>query len=123
MSVSFWSKFHEYCWTHYMKSGDIPEPEFAYVLSEERWSPRSPWYLLREALGRQRCPACGKPYFSKDSAWNCHRRASAYILWQKFAHRGQAGTASMSDLIRGSLGNPHSSYGYYGSGPFGPFGP
>lgn len=117
MSVSFWNKYDEYCWTHYMNGGDIPEPEHVYVLSGERWNPGSPWYLLREALGRQRCPACGKPYFFKDSAWNCHQRASAYVLWQRFAHRGPAGAMSTADLVRMSVSNPH---GYYGNGPFGP---
>lgn len=106
--VSFWGSNDKVLWNHYMggAKGDVSEPEHVYVPAREQWGPGSPWYLLRTSIGRYRCPACGKPYFFMDSAWNCHLAASAYELWQKFAHRGPAGAASMSDVIRGASATP-----------------
>lgn len=120
MAVSFWNSDNQYFWNHYMGGlkDDVPEPEHVYVPAGEEWSPRSPWYLLREGIGRHRCPACGKPYFFRSSAWNCHAAASAYMLWQKFAHRGPAGARSLGDAIRAEISNPYGYFSNYGGGPF-----
>lgn len=106
-------------WVERLKSGQVPEPEYAYVPVEEQYDMNNPKNIWREMFGRHRCPACNKPFFFRDSAFDCHQKASAYKIWKKFAHWGPAGAASMFDLARGSFCNPHNSCGYYGNGPFG----
>lgn len=120
MVTAFFRDEWRYFWNHYMGGlkGAVPEPEHAYINPKERWSPRSPWYLLREEIGRHRCPACNKPYFFRDSAWNCHPKASAYKIWQEFSHSGPAGARSLSDAIRAEISNPYGAFGNYG-GPYG----
>lgn len=122
MSVQFIDLDNKFFWNHYMGGlkGNVPVPEYAYVPPEEKWGPASPWYLTRENFGRHRCPACGKPYVFRDSAWNCHKAASSYKLWQEFAHTGPAGVRSLEDAIRAEISNPYGTFGsYYGSGPYG----
>lgn len=106
-------------WVQRLKSGQAPEPEYAYVPAEEQYDMNDPKNIWREIFGRHRCLACNKPFWSQEASFNCHHRATAYIVWRKFAHRGPAGAASISDVIRGSICNPHNSGGYYSGGPFG----
>jgi len=121
MSIPFLNSDREYFWKHYMGGlkGNVPKPEYAYVPPGEKWGPGSPWYLLRERFGRHRCPACGKPHFSYDAAWNCHSAASACILWDRFAHTGPAGARSLEDTIRTELSNPYGPLGSYYGGSYG----
>ena len=111
----------ELFWIHRLKKGQTPEPEWAYVPAEEKYDENALKNILREWYGRHCCPACGKPFFFIWSAWNCHPNASAYYVWKRFAHKGPAGAASLSDLIRAEVSNPYGSLGggYYGGGPFG----
>lgn len=121
MAVSFFNSDRRYFWNHYMGAlkGEVPEPNYACISPQEKWGPRSPWYLVREEFGRHRCPACGKPYVFRDSAWNCHRAASACIVWREFAHTGPAGARSLEDAIRAEISNPYGAFGSYGGGPYG----
>lgn len=111
-----------------LNNGNIPEPDHVLVPAEEMYmtgnvstshmyDPENCW---RELLGRHRCIACGKPFWSQEAAFNCHPEASAYIVWQELvaSRGGVCCTRSLGDAIRAELSNPYASYGYYGGGPF-----
>lgn len=112
-------------WVYRLKEGKVPKPERAYVPVEEKYNMVAPENVWREIFARHRCPACGKAFFCRESAWNCHPEASAYEIWNEFAHKGPAGARSLSDAIRAEISNPYGSLGSYGSfgsyggGPFG----
>lgn len=108
---------HRLFWIHRLKSGQVSEPEWAYVPVEEKYNMNDPRNTLRELFGRHRCPACGKAFFSREASWNCHPAASAYKIWKKFAHTAPAGAGSVSELARAAL-SALSCGGYYG-GPYG----
>lgn len=111
-----------------LNNGDVPEPEHVFVPAEEMYmtgnvstshvyDPENCW---RELFGRHRCIACGKPFWSQESAFDCHPEASAYIVWKELvASRGICCTRSLSDAIRAELSSPYGSFGFYGSGPYG----
>lgn len=110
-------------WVCRLKEGQVPEPKYASVPVEEKYSMVAPENIWREMFARHRCPACGKAFFRRESAWDCHPEASAYMVWKKFAHKGPAGARSLGDAIRAEISNPYSSFGgYYGSYGGGPFG-
>ena len=105
-------------WVRRLKSGQVPKPEPAYVPVEEDYNMNAPENAFREFYGRHRCPACRKPYFFLESALDCHPEASAYKVWEKFAHSGPVGSASPAEAIQTAIYS--SCGGFYGSGPFGP---
>lgn len=109
----------EYFWNLKMtKRGKaVPsEPEYAYVPVAEQYDYNALKNILREWYGRYACPACGKPYFFAQSAWDCHPKASAYHVWERFGHhRGPMGYASVGEAIMANI-----SSGF--SGPSGPSG-
>lgn len=99
-------------WRERLRCGQVPEPEHVYVPVEENYDTHAPKNNLREFFGRHRCPACGKPYFFLESAFDCHPEASAYKVWEKFAHTGPVGSASPTDAVltaiySGSCGGPY----------------
>lgn len=123
MSVSMYNMLSddELFWIHRLKRGKVDSPKPAYVPAKEKYDLNALKNTFREWYGRHRCPACGKPFFFIWSAWNCHPEASAYEVWNEFAHKGPAGARSLGDAIRAEVSNPYSSFGggYYGGGPFG----
>lgn len=110
----------ELFWIWRLKRGKVEPPEPAHVPVEEKYDRNALKNILREWYGRHSCPACGKSFFFIHSAFNCHPKASAYKVWEEFAHKGPAGATSLSDLVRADVCNPYSGGGYYGGG--GPYG-
>lgn len=107
-------------WIQRLKRGQVSKPEYAYVPVEEKYNMNAPGNVLRELFGRHRCPACGKAFFLRESAFDCHPAASACKVWEKFAHTGPAGSSSLGDSIRAGIASGfYGSCGYYGGGPFG----
>lgn len=119
IASSNWERVMLGFWVHRLNRGQVPKPKYAYVPVEEDYDLNAPENALRELFGRYRCPACGKAFFFMESAWDCHPAASAYKVWEKYAHRGPAGARSLGDAIRAEVSNPYGSFGSYGGGPYG----
>ncbi len=118
MSVSWYNDQtdDELFWFWKLKKGKVTPPEPASIPFEEMYDNGALKNTLREWWGRHRCPACGKPYFFIWSAWNCHPKASAYKVWNKFTNRGAFGGLSTEDTIR--LAAAASYRDNFTSGPF-----